>query len=128
MKTFIGRIAKDATVNTTKKTGKDVVNFTIIENHRYTTKEGDRREEKNAYQCAYWRSTGIAEYLTKGTLVQVEGHLNADAYTDKEGNVKPNLRVHAVEIVLLAKPNAKKQTAKTNEPEEVTEPVDDLPF
>jgi single-strand DNA-binding protein len=130
MKTFIGRITSDATVNTTKN-DKQVVNFCIIENHSYTTKEGERREEKNFYNCAYWRSTGVAKYLTKGTLVEINGNLTVDAFLNKENKPKASLKVHVSEIVLLAKPSNKQvkhDETKVTESEAVTEPVDDLPF
>lgn len=130
MKTFVGRITKDATVNKTKK-DTEVVNFSIVEKRIYFTKEGDKKEEKNFYNCAYWIGTAVAKYLTKGTLIEVHGHLTADAYIDVNGKAKPQLKVHVIEIILHAKPNnkqAQENEQPVTQPEEVTEPVDDLPF
>src|SRR6266542_844493 len=117
MKTFIGRITRDATVSTTKS-GKKVVNFSIAENHSYTPKEGERVKITTYYTCAYWRSTGVAEYLTKGALVEISGNLSLREYTDKNGNTKAVLNVHVNDITLYT---TAKATAKTKEPEEVAE-------
>ena len=128
MKTFIGRITSDAKVNTTKK-DQQVVNFTIIENHSYTTKQGERREEKNFYNCAYWRSTGVAKYLTKGTLVQIDGNLTVDAFLNNQQQPKASLKVHVSQIAFLAKPsNKKSENVTTSTAPATPDATDDLPF
>jgi single-strand DNA-binding protein len=142
MQVLIGRITTDAKVNALKD-DKQVVNFSIALNHSYKNKEGDRKEQTTFVNCAYWRNTTIATYLTKGTLVEVAGHLTANAYTDMQGKAKASINFHTNEITLHGKAKAaeeteqvkkskKKISRKTSDTEpqagEVTEPIDDLPF
>lgn len=130
MKTFVGRLTRDAKTNKTKS-NTEVVNFSIVESRTYKTKEGERREEKNFYSCAYWRGTTVADYLKKGTLVELHGHLKTEAYIDYDGKPQPGLKIHVNEIIFHAKPT-NKQEQESKQPatqrEEVAEPVDDLPF
>jgi single-strand DNA-binding protein len=143
MQVLIGRITADATVNKVKEE-KEVVNFSIALNHSYTTKEGEKREVTTFVNCAYWRSTGIAKYLVKGSLVEVAGHISVHAYNDQQGNAKASLDFHTNEIKLYGKSQKEERAEKGNgkgkgkggkksaqsvtEAEAVTEPIDDLPF
>jgi len=143
MNVLIGRLTTDAKVNALKD-DKQVVNFSIALNHSYKNKEGDRKEQTTFVNCAYWRSTSIATYLIKGTLVEVAGHLTANAYTDMQGKARASINFHTNEITLHGKAKAnevnpevetkgkKKSSRKSNstvsQAEEITEPIDDLPF
>ena len=68
MNTIIGRVIKNAEINTLKN-DKQVVNFSVAINNNYKTKQGERREQTTYYNCSYWINSKIAEFLTTGTLV-----------------------------------------------------------
>lgn len=134
-----GRVVANAAVRTTK-TDKKVTGFTIAINDSYKPKEGDRVQITTYIECAYWRNPGIAEYLTKGTLVQLAGRMQAGAYINKDGDAVGTLNFNTESIKLLGKSGAapaekeaekaapkaekKKQTANAGgAPDD-----DDLPF
>ena len=63
------RLTADAVVKTVKEEHK-VVNFYVAINDSYKTKDSSELKKVVQYvQCSYWINPGIAEYLTKGTLV-----------------------------------------------------------
>lgn len=94
----IGRITKDAVVNTLKDE-RQVVNFSIAVNDYYKPKGATEATKFTTYvNCSYWISGKIAERLKKGTLVEMNGRIFVTAYTDVEGNAKASLNCHANSI------------------------------
>ena len=128
---IIGRITADATVSETKA-GKKVVNFSIAINDTYKTKGNDEVQKIVTYvNCSYWINPGVATYLTKGTLVECSGRVGANAWTNKEGEVKASLTFHVNSIKLHGKGNGGNATSVHIAPmvSASDKPVaDDLPF
>jgi single-strand DNA-binding protein len=94
----IGRITKDAVINTLKDE-RQVVNFSIAVNDYYKPKGATEATRFTTYiNCSYWISSKIAERLKKGTLVEISGRLFVTAYTDGSGNAKASLNCHANSI------------------------------
>lgn len=132
MNTIIGRVTKNAEINTLKN-DKQVVNFSVVTNDHYKTKQGERREQATYYNCSYWINSKIAEYLTKGTLVELSGRISSTAWIGKDGEIKSGLNFHTSNIKLHGggkkeysdnKPTVKQQDSKTFADDE----NDDLPF
>lgn len=148
MEILIGRVTADAKVSTLKDERK-VVNFSIAINDSYKQKGTEHIKKIVTYvNCSYWINEGIAEYLTKGTLVEVCGRISVNAYTGLDGEAKASLNFHVNNIKLHGKPSKnegevrdeenkqqanvtgkhnRKRAAPQNA-EAVTEPSDDLPF
>ena len=62
---FSGRLTADASIYRLTD-GREVTNFTLAMNDRYTTKAGEKKEVRTFIKCAYWVSPKIVEYLKKG--------------------------------------------------------------
>lgn len=122
-----GRITSDAKLSTLKDERK-VVNFSIAINDSYKPKGSEVATKVTTYfNCSYWINPGIAQYLTKGTLVEVYGRISVNAWTNAEGEAKVSLNFHVNSIKLHGKSNAAtKETVPAAA--EITEPIDDLPF
>ncbi|WP_194975851.1 single-stranded DNA-binding protein [Aquiflexum lacus] len=130
-----GRLTADAETAELKD-GRKVVNFRMAINDRYRTKSGETMELTSFVSCSYWISTGVAQILKKGALVELFGRLDADAYIDREGNPVGRLNFHVNNIKLLA--GARKQDSFSDRPLErisedstgisMEEAKDDLPF
>ncbi len=121
-----GRIVSDAKTNFVKG-DKEVVNFTVVVNDRYRPKGATETKELTTYyNIAWWRGTGIAKLLTKGSIVTVSGRLFTNAYLDLQGNPKASINCNASEIKLLH--SKKAELPKEPEPHELSEPIADLPF
>jgi single-strand DNA-binding protein len=110
-----GRLVADAAVRKTNN-AKEVTNFRLAINRKYTS-NGEAVEDTTYVDCAYWRSTAIAPYLTKGMVVQLYGHMSASAWLDKDGNLHAGLNFHVNELTFLTasgKKNESQQPKSTN--------------
>jgi len=130
---IIGRITADATANETKA-GKKVVNFSITIKDTYKTKDSSEVQKIVTYvNCSYWINPGVAAYLTKGTLVECAGRIGANAYTNKEGEVKASLTFHVNTIKLHGRSGGGNATTApvvpmTTPPTALSAVAEDLPF
>jgi single-strand DNA-binding protein len=107
-----GRLVADAIVRTAND--KKVTGFRVAINRRYKS-GGEQKEETTYVDCSYWRGEGLAPYLTKGLLVQLYGHMSANAWVSRDGEPMASLNFHTNEITLLsksAKTDGGKQQAK----------------
>ena len=132
---IVGNLTRNATVNTVKSIERKVVNFSIAINDRYKKKSGEVKEFTTYFNCDYWINPGIAEYLTKGTLVELNGRVSASAWNNTEGEAKASLNFHVNSIKLHSKGKSNNAQAVVKESaSEITagqpsaEIVDDLPF
>jgi len=94
-----GRLTGDAVVRSLSE-GKKVVNFSVAVNDSYKAKNGERVTQTEFFDCSYWIATGIAQYLTKGSIVELSGRVSARAWVDGEGNAKAGLNFHTSKITL----------------------------
>lgn len=132
MNTIVGRITRDAEIRETSN-NKQVVNFSVAINDSYTTKQGERIEQATFYNCSYWINTKIAEFLTKGTLVELLGRISSNAWIGKDGEPKSGLNFHTSKIKLHGggkkNDNLIVNTVPSVENKAFAdEPEDDLPF
>ena len=125
--TIIGRITKDAAVNTLKDERK-VVNFSVAVNDSYKPRGGERTEVTTYYNCSYWMSEKLAERMKKGTLVELFGRAGVNVYNDMKGEAKGSLNFHVNNIKIHQ--TSKAETTLNTVPAvgSISEPVDDLPF
>ena len=124
---IVGRLTADAKVSTIKDE-RQVVNFTIAINDSYKPKGSEQPVKVTNYvNCSYWINPAIGEHLTKGSLVELSGRIGINAWNNPEGEAKASLTFHVNSIKLHGKGTA---TTKQNVPaaNEVTEPIEDLPF
>jgi len=125
--TIIGRLTKNAVVNTLKDERK-VVNFSIAVNDSYKPKGGERKQITTYYNCGYWVSDRIAAHLKKGALVEVNGRISVSVYGDSDApKASLNCHVNSIKIHAWTKDGEPKETV----PETATtvaDSKDDLPF
>ncbi|TBR18699.1 MAG: single-stranded DNA-binding protein [Chitinophagaceae bacterium] len=130
----IGNLGKDCVVNTVN--GKNVINFTIAHTEKYRDGQGNNQEKTTWVDCAYWTDkTALAQYLTKGKQVFVEGQPEVRSFTRQDGTAGASLSLRVREVQLLGgrgidgnnqtSPVAKSDTS--NSPD-VSDATDDLPF
>jgi single-strand DNA-binding protein len=139
----IGNLGKDCVTNTVN--GKNVINFNVAHTEKYRDAQGNQKDKTVWVECAYWTDkTAIAPYLRKGTQVYVEGTPEVRTYQKNDGTTAASLTLRVLSVQLLGNrgdagvpaqggygsPAASTSTANTavQSPNEITEPVDDLPF
>ena len=137
---IIGNLGKDCVVNTVN--GKNVINFTVAHTEKYKDNQGNQQEKTTWVDCAYWLDkTAIAQYLTKGKQVYVEGQPEVRSFQRNDGTPGGSLSMRVRDIQLLggrgeggsapaySGSSASSSSGSTiTNPNEITEPIDDLPF
>jgi len=139
---IIGRLGKDCVVNTVN--GKNVINFSVAHSEKYKDSQNNLQDKTIWVDCAYWTDrTAVAQYLTKGTQVFVEGQPEARSFQRNDGTPGSSLSLRVREVQLLGSKadnstgsapsyntGSAAPASNTNVPSasEITEPIDDLPF
>lgn len=121
---LIGHLGKDAEVR--DAAGKKVISFAVAHTEKYTDRNGAKQEKTTWVNCSLWRQpdkTGIAQYLTKGTQVYVEGTPSVRTYENKEGQTLASLELTVQSIELLGGGKGTKRPASTYDAGD-----EDLPF
>lgn len=91
---LIGRLVADPEMRTTPN-GITVTRFRIAVDRPYTAKGAEKKAD--FITCVAWRQQGefVSRYFSKGKAIGVEGSIQTDNYTDKEGNKRFSVEVVA---------------------------------
>lgn len=91
---LMGNLTRDVEVRQAGST--QVANIGLAVNRRFRTQDGQNREETTFVDCEAWGRTAevMAQYLSKGSPVFIEGRLRLDTWQDKEsGGNRSKLKV-----------------------------------
>jgi single-strand DNA-binding protein len=99
---LVGNLGRDAEVRYTPG-GAAVARFSIATTEVWNDKSGQRQERTEWHNIDLWgkQAETLSEYLRKGKQVYIEGRLQTDEYTDKEGQKKKSTKVRCERVVLL---------------------------
>jgi single-strand DNA-binding protein len=99
---LIGRLAQDPELRYTTN-GTAVCSFTVAVNRNYTTAGGERAAD--FIDCVAWRqlAENLANYMSKGRLIAVEGSLQVRSYETKDGQKRRATEVVADNVRFLDK-------------------------
>ena len=80
---LMGRLVRDPELNQTTN-GIAVCRFTVAVNRPY---QKDKEQQADFINVTAWRGTAefVSKYFNKGSIIIVEGKLQNNDYTDKEG-------------------------------------------
>ena len=121
---LIGRLTQDPQVRTTP-TGQTVCNFDLATNRiGKDQKTGQIKKSTEYHHIVLWRRLAeiASQYLTKGSLVLIEGRLQTRNWQDQSGNPKSRVEIIA-ERMQLGPRAAGKVVPSENEDEEVGEEI-----
>ncbi|HEV2889431.1 MAG TPA: single-stranded DNA-binding protein [Frankiaceae bacterium] len=111
--TIIGNLTDDPELRYTPN-GAAVANFTVASTPRFLDKATNEWKDGDALflRCSIWRQAAenVAESLTRGARVIVQGRLKQRSYETKEGEKRT---VYEVEVDEIG-PSLKYATAKVN--------------
>src|ERR671936_1621429 len=99
---LVGNLGRDAEVRYTPG-GAAVSKFSLATTEVWTDKSGQRQERTEWHNIDLWgkQAESLSEYLVKGKQVYIEGRLQTDEYTDKEGQKRKSTKVRCDRVVLL---------------------------
>jgi single-strand DNA-binding protein len=98
---LIGNLGRDAETRFTPS-GIPVTKFSVATSRRWKDQQtGDWKEETDWTNIVLWRQENLANYLTRGKQVYIEGRLQTRSYEDKEGKKVWATEVVADDVILL---------------------------
>ena len=98
---LVGNLGKDAETRFTPS-GVARTTFTIATGRRWKDQQtGEWKEETDWHNVVIWRQENLANYLTKGKQVYVEGRIQSRSYDDKDGNKRYITEIVGEEVILL---------------------------
>lgn len=99
---LVGHLGRDAETKFTPS-GAAVTKFSVATNRRWKDQQsGEWKEETNWTNVSLWRAENLAQYLTRGKQVYVEGRLQTRSYDDKDGKKVYATDVVAEDVILLS--------------------------
>ena len=89
---LMGRLTRDPELRRTQS-GTAVASFTMAVDRDYKPQDGER--ETDFIDIVAWRGTGefVSKYFTKGRMAVVEGRLQMEDWTDRDGNKRRSFKV-----------------------------------
>jgi len=96
---IIGNLGSDPEMRYTPN-GNPVTSFSMATNRRYTTADGESREETEWFRISAWNRTAeiCNQYLQRGSKVYVEGRLSSRTYAGSDGETRVSLDVSATDV------------------------------
>lgn len=122
---LIGNLGQDAELKVLGS-GDSVLKFSLATTEKWKDRDGNQKERTEWHRCNLFgkRAESLAQYLTKGTKLAVEGSIQYGSY-EKDGvkHYTTDIRVNNVEFV----GGGKKQAAEDAAPNPPSDD-DDIPF
>ena len=135
---LVGNLGRDPEMRYTPQ-GTAVTSFSMATSRKYTTADGQLKEETLWFRISVWGKQGetVNQYLAKGSKVLVEGSLVGDEngspkiWTDKDGKPRASFEVRAQTVRFLSSKREGGATGAAAGTDTVVEEApagEDLPF
>jgi len=124
---LIGRLTRDPEMKYLAN-GTPVVNFSVAVDRPFTNAQGNK--ETDFIDIVAWRKLAetVANHLTKGRLVAIEGRLQIRSYEAQDSSKRKAAEVVADTVQFLDYPKDQAGVPAGGIPEDTLELPDDLPF
>lgn len=137
---LMGRLTYEPELRKTPN-GVSVISFQIACDRNYQRSGEERKSD--FIDCTAWRQTAefIERYFHKGSMIAVEGSIQTENYTDKDGNKRKQVQVVANNVSFCgsrsesgvnnqgySQPVPSYANADNSDFEEIVDDDDDLPF
>lgn len=127
---IMGRLTYEPELRATPS-GVSVVRFQVAVDRNYQKVGEDRKTD--FIDCTAWRQTAefVCKYFHKGSMIAVEGSLQTDNYTDKNGEKRKSVQLVASQASFCGSKAESGARTAAPAPDAEFEPIDDdddLPF
>jgi single-strand DNA-binding protein len=98
---LLGRVATDPELKNTAS-GQNVCTFTMATNRVWKGADGQKKEDSQFHRIVMWQRLAqiASQFLTKGSLVLIEGRIQTRAWDDKAGNKRYTTEIIAENMQL----------------------------
>lgn len=139
MQTFMleGYLVAAPSVLTAKDSGRKCAHFRVLETSRFRRSDGAPGERTTGFNCVCFNEATMEKYIApfarKGSRVVIQGHVENDNWTDKQGVEHYDLRLIVDDIRLKNRRDPSTGAAETAHGDAVNVPDgvsldDDIPF
>ena len=99
---IIGNLTRDVELRYSQS-GVPVANLSVATNEKYTDRDGNKVEKAEFHRVTCFQRTAenCANYLTKGSLVYVEGSLTTRKWQDQQGQDRYTTEIKAERVQFL---------------------------
>lgn len=99
---LVGNLGRDPELRYTPQ-GTPVCNFTLATNERRKDKSGETQDMTTWFRVTLWgrQAETASQYLTKGRPIYIEGRLRMEEWTDRDGQKRFTLEVHATDMQFI---------------------------
>ena len=137
---IMGRLTYEPELRSTLS-GISVIRFQVACDRNYQKSGEDKKTD--FIDVTAWRQTAefVSRYFHKGSMIAVEGSIQTDSYTDKDGNKSKSVQVVANNVSFCgskagsgsantedSQPAPSYASADNSDFEEIVDDDDDLPF
>lgn len=138
---IMGRLTYDPELRTTPN-GISVVRFQVACDRNFSRSGEDKKTD--FIDVTAWRQTAefVSRYFRKGSMIAVEGSIQTDNFTDKDGNKRKSVQVVANNVSfcgskaesgttsnpVFSQPAPSYASADNSDFEKISDDDDDLPF
>ena len=122
--TVIGNIGRDPELRYTPQ-GTAVCDFSVAVNDRKRDKAGEFQDVTTWFKVTFWgkQAENASKYLTKGRQIYVEGRLQVEEWTDRDGNNRQTLAIQGSELQFIGDRSGGADDRTLNQSEENDFPV-----
>jgi single-strand DNA-binding protein len=141
---LVGNLGRDAELRYTPG-GAAVATLNMATTEVWNDKAGQKQEKTEWHRIVLWGKSAesLAEYLTKGKQIYIEGRLQTRQWDDKDGNKRYTTEIRGDRVVLLGGGGGRSTSIDRGErgdrggdaggqsaPSDLSEPLtdDDIPF
>lgn len=110
---LIGRLTADPELRFAASTGRAVTNFRLAVDRPFS-----REKKTDFFRVVVWgkQAEAVAKYLRKGSQCAVNGSVQIDQYTDREGNTRYSTDIVANQVEFLGSPGgARKESSNDSD-------------
>lgn len=103
---ILGRLTADPQVRQTPS-GASVSSFGVATNRVWTDKAGAKQEETEFHNIVVWgrQAEIVGQFLTKGSMVLIEGRLRTRSWQDKQGQTRRTTEIISERLQLGPRPS-----------------------
>ena len=98
---LVGRLTRDPELKYIQGSGTAVANFAIAVDREFTGKDGKKETDFIDIQVWGKSAENCANYIGKGSLVDIQGSIRVDSYQNQEGNNIKITKVNANRVQFL---------------------------
>lgn len=101
---IIGNLTRNAELKETTG-GQPIATFGLATNRQWVTRDSEKHSSAEFHECVAWGKLAeiCSQFLTKGKLIYVEGHLKTRSWDNEDGTKKYKTEIVVNDMIMLEK-------------------------